>query len=46
MACDFTSMVLVSVFVGTLTTHSILQGVGVGSDYVTPLSATITWVGN
>uniref|UniRef100_U5ES86 Uncharacterized protein n=1 Tax=Corethrella appendiculata TaxID=1370023 RepID=U5ES86_9DIPT len=29
---------------GTLTTHSILKGVGVGSDQVNPLSATVTWV--
>uniref|UniRef100_A0A1Q3EYV5 Uncharacterized protein n=2 Tax=Culex tarsalis TaxID=7177 RepID=A0A1Q3EYV5_CULTA len=29
---------------GTLTTHAILKGVGVGSDVVNPLSATITWV--
>lgn len=29
---------------GTLTTHAILKGVGVGSDYVNPLSATVTWV--
>lgn len=30
--------------VGTLSTHAILKGVGVGSEYVNPLSATITWV--
>ncbi|KXJ83108.1 hypothetical protein RP20_CCG008717 [Aedes albopictus] len=29
---------------GTLTTHAILKGVGVGSDVANPLSATITWV--
>lgn len=29
---------------GTLTTHAILRGVGVGSDAATPLSATATWV--
>lgn len=29
---------------GTLTTHAILKGVGVGSDIASPLSATITWV--
>ncbi|XP_058819690.1 RUS family member 1-like [Topomyia yanbarensis] len=29
---------------GTLTTHSILKGVGVGSDMANPLSATVTWV--
>uniref|UniRef100_A0A182SL21 Uncharacterized protein n=1 Tax=Anopheles maculatus TaxID=74869 RepID=A0A182SL21_9DIPT len=28
----------------TLTTHAILKGVGVGSDAVNPLSATVTWV--
>lgn len=27
-----------------MTTHAILKGVGVGSDYVNPLSATVTWV--
>lgn len=31
-------------FVGTLSTHAILKGVGVGSDAANPLSATITWV--
>lgn len=31
-------------FSGTLSTHAILKGVGVGSDIVNPLSATITWV--
>lgn len=29
---------------GTLTTHSILKGIGVGTDTATPLSATVTWV--
>lgn len=29
---------------GTLSTHAILKGVGVGSDVVNPLSATVTWV--
>lgn len=29
---------------GTLTTHAILKGVGVGSDIANPLSATITWI--
>lgn len=29
---------------GTLSTHAILKGIGVGSDYVNPLSATVTWV--
>lgn len=29
---------------GTLTTHAILRGVGVGSEAATPLSATATWV--
>lgn len=29
---------------GTLTTHAILKGVGVGSDVANPLSATVTWV--
>lgn len=29
---------------GTLTTHAILKGIGVGSEVVTPLSATTTWV--
>ncbi|CAD7080138.1 unnamed protein product [Hermetia illucens] len=29
---------------GTLTTHAILKGIGVGSEVVTPLSATATWV--
>lgn len=29
---------------GTLTTHAILKGVGVGSDTASPLSATVTWV--
>lgn len=29
---------------GTLSTHAILKGVGVGSDFVNPLSATVTWV--
>lgn len=27
-----------------MTTHAILKGVGVGNDYVSPLSATVTWV--
>lgn len=31
-------------FLGTLSTHAILKGVGVGSDIVNPLSATVTWV--
>lgn len=31
-------------FAGTLSTHAILKGVGVGSDIVNPLSATVTWV--
>lgn len=29
---------------GTLTTHAILKGVGVGNDAANALSATITWV--
>ncbi|XP_055709890.1 RUS family member 1 [Phlebotomus papatasi] len=33
-----------STITGTLTTHAILKGVGVGSDAVNPLSATVTWV--
>lgn len=32
------------ILTGTLSTHAILKGVGVGSDFVNPLSATITWV--
>ncbi|XP_055386469.1 RUS family member 1 [Condylostylus longicornis] len=29
---------------GTLTTHAILKGLGVGSDVVSPFSATVTWI--
>ncbi|XP_055304547.1 RUS family member 1 isoform X2 [Sitodiplosis mosellana] len=29
---------------GTLSTHAILKGVGVGSDIVNPISATVAWV--
>lgn len=29
---------------GTLTTHSIMQGVGVGESTATPLAAAITWI--
>lgn len=32
------------VALGTLSTHAILKGVGVGNDYANALSATITWV--
>lgn len=34
----------VCVALGTLSTHAILKGVGVGNDYANALSATITWV--
>lgn len=33
-----------STIMGTLTTHSIMQGVGVGEAAATPLAAAITWV--
>uniref|UniRef100_A0A6B2EJK5 Uncharacterized protein n=1 Tax=Phlebotomus kandelakii TaxID=1109342 RepID=A0A6B2EJK5_9DIPT len=33
-----------STITGTLTTHAILKGIGVGTDAVNPLSATLTWV--
>ncbi|GAB0095989.1 RUS family member 1 [Sergentomyia squamirostris] len=33
-----------STITGTLTTHAILKGMGVGSDAATALSATVTWV--
>ena len=29
---------------GTLTTHAILKGIGVGSDVISPFSATVTWI--
>lgn len=35
---------LIVAIAGTLTTHAILKGIGVGSEVVTPLSATATWV--
>lgn len=33
-----------STIMGTLTTHSIMQGVGVGEAAATPLAAAITWI--
>ncbi|KAK0094054.1 hypothetical protein PV326_011940 [Microctonus aethiopoides] len=33
-----------STILGTLTTHSILQGVGVGESTATPLAAAISWI--
>lgn len=33
-----------STIMGTLTTHSIMQGVGVGESTATPLAAAITWI--
>nr|XP_031849680.1 RUS1 family protein C16orf58 [Nomia melanderi] len=33
-----------STIVGTLTTHSIMQGVGVGEAAATPLAAAVTWI--
>ncbi|KZC09706.1 PREDICTED: RUS1 family protein C16orf58 homolog [Dufourea novaeangliae] len=33
-----------STIIGTLTTHSIMQGVGVGEAAATPLAAAITWI--
>ncbi|XP_034946241.1 RUS1 family protein C16orf58 [Chelonus insularis] len=33
-----------STIIGTLTTHSILQGVGVGKSTATPLAAAISWI--
>lgn len=33
-----------STITGTLTTHAILKGIGVGSDVVSPFSATVTWI--
>ncbi|XP_076387435.1 RUS family member 1 [Megachile rotundata] len=33
-----------STIMGTLTTHSIMQGVGVGEPAATPLAAAITWI--
>lgn len=38
------SICFVFYLLGTLSTHAILKGVGVGSDVVNPLSATVTWV--
>lgn len=32
-----------STIMGTLTTHSIMQGIGVGESTATPLAAAITW---
>ncbi|XP_014478456.1 PREDICTED: RUS1 family protein C16orf58 isoform X1 [Dinoponera quadriceps] len=33
-----------STIMGTLTTHSIMQGIGVGESSATPLAAAITWI--
>ena len=36
--------VFASTVMGTLTTHSVLKGVGVGESKATPLAAAITWI--
>lgn len=33
-----------STITGTLTTHSIMKGIGVGESNATPLAAAITWI--
>ncbi|EFN84004.1 RUS1 family protein C16orf58 homolog [Harpegnathos saltator] len=33
-----------STIMGTLTTHSVMQGIGVGESNATPLAAAITWI--
>jgi len=40
----FTLQAFASTIMGTLTTHSIMRGIGVGESKATPLAAAITWI--
>jgi len=42
--CCFTLQAFASTIMGTLTTHSIMRGIGVGESNATPLAAAITWI--